>query len=198
MGFFELQRQGGRRIEREEELETAFPCERLKGSFSVFKLNEKKKKWKKIKSIGDDKILFITFDGCFFASANDFPGWKGNCIVFHYHRFDEFEYAFIKFVVGVFHLDGGDSGPLTSFPGYYNMLWPPPSWLWTDTGLLNIGESDMEGEREVPNSVQASKRRRHSLRRREMIFWRLTTPWVLSIRRRMKRKHHRRRRLGCS
>ncbi|XP_056684381.1 F-box protein SKIP23-like [Spinacia oleracea] len=106
------------------------------GTFSVFKLNEEKKKWDKITSIGDDKILFVTFDGCFFVLANDFPGWKGNCIVFHY---DKYIRTLNKYVVGVFHLNSGDYGTLDSFPGYSNVLWPPPSWLWTDTCSSTTG-----------------------------------------------------------
>ncbi|KAL2903941.1 hypothetical protein RDABS01_002651 [Bienertia sinuspersici] len=53
-------------------------------AFNIYKLNEQESKWERVKGFGDDRIiLFVTFDGCFFASVNDFQGWKGNCIVFY-------------------------------------------------------------------------------------------------------------------
>ncbi|XP_021762797.1 F-box protein At2g17036-like [Chenopodium quinoa] len=102
--------------------------------FTLFKLNEKEKKWDKLEGIGDDKILFLTFDGSFVASTNDFPGCKGNCIIFFrstsrnlYIKMD----CRCYYEIYVFHFDGGDSGPISSYPGYSDIVvWPPPSWLW--------------------------------------------------------------------
>uniref|UniRef100_A0A803MRH7 KIB1-4 beta-propeller domain-containing protein n=1 Tax=Chenopodium quinoa TaxID=63459 RepID=A0A803MRH7_CHEQI len=41
-------------------------------AFTIYKLNEGETKWDEVEGIGDDKILFVTFDGSFFASAEDF------------------------------------------------------------------------------------------------------------------------------
>lgn len=111
------------------------------GAFKVYKLNEEHQKWDEIEGIGDDKILFVTFDGCFFALVKDFPGWKGNCIVFRRGSFPEysgirsydckiFETWDIHLDVAVFHFDDGDCRPVKFFPGYSEVIWPPPSWFW--------------------------------------------------------------------
>ncbi|KAL2935803.1 F-box protein SKIP23, partial [Bienertia sinuspersici] len=60
------------------------------GAFKVFMLKEDEKNWDEINGVGNNNILFVTFDGCFFASVKDFPGWKGNCIVFRRGSFPEY------------------------------------------------------------------------------------------------------------
>lgn len=111
------------------------------GAFKVFKLNEEKEKWEEMKGIGDDKILFVTFDGCFVASVRDFPGWRGNCIVFRRGSFPEysgirsfdskiFEGWQVHLDVAVFHFENGDCMPLEAYPRYRAVIWPPPLWIW--------------------------------------------------------------------
>ncbi|XP_021734113.1 F-box protein At2g17036-like [Chenopodium quinoa] len=108
--------------------------------FSLFKVNEKEKKWEKLKGIGDDKILFLTYDGSFVALTNDFPGCKGNCIIFfriiRKTRYIQMSYNQDDYEIYVFHFDGGGSGPIASYPGYSDVVvWPPPSWLYgNDSG----------------------------------------------------------------
>lgn len=109
-------------------------------AFKVFKLNEGKQKWDKIEGIGDDRILFVTFDGCFFASAKHFPGWKGNCIVFRRGSFPEysgirnydskiFDSWKLHLDVAIFHFEDNDCRPLETYPGYSAVIWPPPLLL---------------------------------------------------------------------
>lgn len=57
-------------------------CEEEGVTFTVLKLNEEETNWEYVKGVGDDRIMFVTCDVCFFASSKDFPGWRGNCIVF--------------------------------------------------------------------------------------------------------------------
>ncbi|XP_021733499.1 F-box protein SKIP23-like isoform X2 [Chenopodium quinoa] len=124
-------------------------------TFKVLKLNEEEKKWDKLdQGIGNDRILFVTFDGCFFALAKDFPQWKGNCIVSRkecfplYSNSRFFNIAMLKGVMGivVYHFEGGDFRYLLEYPSYSEVLWPPPSWLWTDASLLTcVTDSGSEG-----------------------------------------------------
>lgn len=81
--------------------------------FRVYQLNERR--WNKVNHLGD-RILFISFDSCFFAEAKDFPGCRGNCIVFPKNCFplysggydpdyELFEGQRRHFTIGVFYLD---------------------------------------------------------------------------------------------
>ncbi|XP_021734112.1 F-box protein SKIP23-like [Chenopodium quinoa] len=114
-------------------------------AFKVYKLNEKQGKWDEIQGIGDDRILFVTLDGCFFVPAKDLPGWRANCIVFYRNSFPTYNETLrvdrdifktekkTKLDVAVFHFVGGDCGPVASFPGYSDMFWPSHEWLSSDT-----------------------------------------------------------------
>ncbi|KNA10271.1 hypothetical protein SOVF_145880 [Spinacia oleracea] len=105
-------------------------------AFKVFKLNEENEKWDElVEGIGDDRILFVTFDGCFFAFVKDFPGWKGNCIVFRRGSFPAysgirnfdckiFESWKLHLDVAVFHFEDGDCRPLETYPGYSHVFFP--------------------------------------------------------------------------
>ncbi|KAL2935892.1 F-box protein SKIP23 [Bienertia sinuspersici] len=112
--------------------------------FRVYKLNEKEFRWNEIKSLGD-KILFVLTDCCFFRSSSDFPGCGRNCIYFPKGHFPAylntstplkfpdkiyFKGAPKELQVGVFHLDDGESSLVSSYPGYSDILWPPPNWLF--------------------------------------------------------------------
>uniref|UniRef100_A0A803MFT0 KIB1-4 beta-propeller domain-containing protein n=1 Tax=Chenopodium quinoa TaxID=63459 RepID=A0A803MFT0_CHEQI len=114
-------------------------------AFKVFKLNEKQRKWDEVQGIGDDRILFVTLDGCFFVPVKDLPGWRGNCIVFYRNSFPTYNLTLrvdrdifktekkTRFDVAVFHFVGGDCGPVASFPGYSDVFWPSHEWLSSDT-----------------------------------------------------------------
>ncbi|KNA10272.1 hypothetical protein SOVF_145890 [Spinacia oleracea] len=121
-------------------------------TFKVYKLNEEEKKWDMLEGIGNDRILFVTFDGCFFASAKDFPRWRGNCIVspkdsFYRYLSNTFSsYDKVSDYIIVYHFEGGGRGPtmspIDSCPSYSEVLWPPPSWLWTNACLVTCEEKD--------------------------------------------------------
>ncbi|XP_021762801.1 F-box protein SKIP23-like isoform X3 [Chenopodium quinoa] len=119
-------------------------------AFKVFKLNQEKQKWDSIEGIGDDRILFVTFDGCFFALAKDFPGWKGNCIVFRRGSFPEysgirdfdskiFQTWKLHLDVAVFNFGDGDCRPLETYPGYSSVFWSHLPWCQADNCLCNRG-----------------------------------------------------------
>jgi hypothetical protein len=92
----------------------------------VFRLDEKEKKWVKLKSLGD-RILFLG-NGCSFStSASDLYVAKGNCVIF----MDDVFYSnmLCKSGMSVFHLDQGRLSPLCDYPDYLNLFWPPPKWI---------------------------------------------------------------------
>ncbi|KAL2905316.1 F-box protein SKIP23 [Bienertia sinuspersici] len=99
--------------------------------FNIYKLNEQESKWERVKGFGDDRILFVTFDGCFFASANDFQGWKGNCIVFYSACFASYSSFLTKrdrnLSLLVYNLENDDCQYLASYQS--QLFWPPPTWL---------------------------------------------------------------------
>ncbi|XP_021733500.1 F-box protein SKIP23-like [Chenopodium quinoa] len=129
-----------------------------KAAFKVFRLNEKEEKWDMVDGIGSYRMLFVTLDGCFFAAVKDFPGWKGNCIVFPWGSFPLYSGKMTldskifmspyldEIFIAVYHFEGGDCKLVFDCPGYADFLWPPPSWLWTDVGLDTSGMDSEGGE----------------------------------------------------
>ncbi|XP_021730644.1 uncharacterized protein LOC110697578 isoform X2 [Chenopodium quinoa] len=92
--------------------------------FTIYKLNKDETKWDVVEGVGDDKILFVTFDESFFASVEDFQGWKGNCIVFYRGCSslpDQDDSLF------AYNFYGGDCQYLASYQS--RVFWPPPTWL---------------------------------------------------------------------
>jgi len=92
----------------------------------VFRLDEKEKKWVKLASLGD-RILFLG-NGCSFsASASDLSVVKGNCVIFSDDAFRDSD----RMLCGmcVFHLDQCRLSPLSDYPEYFNLFWPPPEWI---------------------------------------------------------------------
>ncbi|KAK2440332.1 F-box protein SKIP23 [Trifolium repens] len=95
---------------------------------NVFRLDEKYKKWE-LTSLGN-RILFMR-NGCSFsASALDLSVAKGNRVIFMDNRCillnkicDNASGMY------VFDLDQGRVSPLSDYPDYLNLFWPPPEWI---------------------------------------------------------------------
>jgi hypothetical protein len=102
--------------------------------FDVFKLDEKKKKWIQLTTLGD-RVLFVDHECSFSVSASDLHVAKGNCIIFSrnspYGRHHDLQYA-----MRIFHLNRDHVSPLSDYPDYLNLFWPPPKWI---LGLHNSG-----------------------------------------------------------
>lgn len=92
-------------------------------SVVVFKLDEKGKKWVKLKSIGD-RVLFLGSGYSFAASASDLRVAKGNCVVFMDDTFLSFQNR--QHGKCVYHLDRYEL--LSDYEEYFN-LFSPPEWL---------------------------------------------------------------------
>jgi hypothetical protein len=93
----------------------------------VFKLDEMEKKWIKLTDLGD-RVLFLG-NGCSFsASASELGFANGNCVIY------STSYSFHglnirKCKMSVFHLDQGKVSPLSDYPEYFKLFWPPPEWI---------------------------------------------------------------------
>jgi len=93
----------------------------------VFRLDEKAKKWIKLTSLGD-RVLFLG-NGCsFFASASDLSVVKGNCVIFIGDAFLPFNSMLCGMCI--FHMDQRQLYPLSDHPDYFNLLGPPPEWIF--------------------------------------------------------------------
>jgi len=96
----------------------------------LFKLNEKEKKWVKLKSLGD-RVLFLGLGlVCSFSScASDLCVAKGNSVIFNNYIFEShrpFESECKEYVLD---LDEGRHSLLSDYPEYSNLFWPPPKWI---------------------------------------------------------------------
>ncbi|KAJ8765099.1 hypothetical protein K2173_010582 [Erythroxylum novogranatense] len=110
--------------------------------FKVYKLHEETQNWIELKSLGD-RVLFLGDDSTFSALASDFSGCKGNCIFF----VDNFFYSMEEYPIGeddgelvgrdigVFNLETGCIGPLSNYPEYSKLFWPPPNWVFSTLGV---------------------------------------------------------------
>ncbi|KAH9626032.1 hypothetical protein KSS87_014810 [Heliosperma pusillum] len=144
--------------------------------FKVYELNEGRKKWCEITSLGDRSFLFgLNFS--FSASAQELG--KNNCILFSIYSFqtysgydDDFKrFSKVKnseLDIGVWHLDDTDhSDAIESYPDYLDSLWPPPSWIWNvdrfkRIGIVGIAVNDML-DRVAMNLKTMSERSEDSL-----------------------------------
>nr|AFK40639.1 unknown [Medicago truncatula] len=98
----------------------------------VFRLDEKEKRWVKLTNLGD-KALFLGNGRSFSASASELGFANGNCVIY------STSYSFHglnirKCKMSVFHLDQGQASPLSDYPEYFKLFWPPPAWV-TDLHL---------------------------------------------------------------
>lgn len=94
----------------------------------VYKLDEEKRDWVQMEGL-DDRVLFAGDDVSFSVLAKDFEGCKRNCVYYRDDTFSEENEDHPGFDVGIFCLEDGTSGPLSKFPGYSKIFWPPPTWL---------------------------------------------------------------------
>jgi len=92
----------------------------------LFKLNEKEKKWVKLTSLGD-RVLFLGLVCSFSASASDLCVAKGNCVIFIGNIFERNRIS--KCESYVLDLDQGRLSPLSDYPEYSKLFWPPQRWM---------------------------------------------------------------------
>ncbi|MCH82460.1 F-box protein [Trifolium medium] len=93
---------------------------------AVFRLDEKEKKWVKLTSLGD-RVLFLGNRYMFSASASELGFAKGNCVIYTddvFKGLDDMEYG-----MSVFQLDQNRVSPLSDYPDYLKLFWPPPEWI---------------------------------------------------------------------
>ncbi|KAJ9704613.1 hypothetical protein PVL29_002934 [Vitis rotundifolia] len=105
--------------------------------FKVFRLDQREQTWVEIESL-DDRLLFLGDYASFSARASDFYGCKENSICFTEISFfsDEMvDDAFWSGTIGVFDLDSGSIGPLSS---YSKTIWPPPAWVSSTSDVSNV------------------------------------------------------------
>jgi hypothetical protein len=114
-----------RLVESQGDLLLADVC-KSSGRVDLFKLNEKEKKWVKLTSLGDNRVLFLGYTWSFSASTFDLRVAKGNCVIF------------VKIIsdsskpddVYVFDLDEGQLSPIFDYPEYSSLFCEPPEWIF--------------------------------------------------------------------
>ncbi|KAH9611926.1 hypothetical protein KSS87_014544 [Heliosperma pusillum] len=138
----------------------------------VYRMNDELNKWEELDSIGDDRILFVAGDCCFFARASDFCGWKGNCIVVrsrdsfrsHWHSTsyldsDSDYYSRVvardetRHSIDVFHFEAGVTVSIESNQVYSAVFWPPPEWLLTSDTEYSLAQQ-IKSERTLGDTAK--------------------------------------------
>jgi hypothetical protein len=117
-------------VENEGELLLVDIYESFCFSIEIFRLDVKEKKWVNLSTSLGDRVLFLG-NGCSFsASASDLSVAKGNCVIF----MDD-DCSLVNKICNnasgmyVFDLDQGHVSPLSDYPDYLNLFWPPPEWI---------------------------------------------------------------------
>lgn len=101
--------------------------------FKVFRLDAAEKKWVRVRNLGD-QVLFLGDDCSFSASAKNMCVSKGNCIVFadnFFYLSGEEDGSFGCYDIGVFDMENNSIGPLSKYPEYAELFWPPPPWIFS-------------------------------------------------------------------
>jgi len=94
----------------------------------VFRLDEKEKKWVRLTDLGD-RVLFLGGGRSFCVSASDLCVANGNCVIYcRNYSYRENATEFGK-QMRIFHLDQGRVSPLSDYPDYFKLFWPPPEWI---------------------------------------------------------------------
>uniref|UniRef100_A0A803L892 DUF295 domain-containing protein n=1 Tax=Chenopodium quinoa TaxID=63459 RepID=A0A803L892_CHEQI len=125
--------------------------------FTVYKFNEQCKRWDVLESFGNERVIFVGIDHSFFAKTEDFPGCKGNCIVFAANCFTQYSgrdnpdgrlFGYEDDEVGVYRLGRGDNFRLLSslYPEFSKMIWPPPTWFACQGQGSKCSDDDIESE----------------------------------------------------
>ncbi|CAI8596154.1 unnamed protein product [Vicia faba] len=95
--------------------------------FDVFRLDEKNKRWIKLRSL-ENRVLFMGDDCSFCVSASNLCIGNGNCIIYsrdyNFHSIEQVESR-----MRIFHLDQDRVSPLSDYPDYFKLFWPPPEWI---------------------------------------------------------------------
>ena len=107
--------------------------------FKVYKLDWEGKRWVEVESLGD-RVLFLGDDYRFSASALELSGCKGNCIFFSNKYLNKYFYGGdgVFRDIGVCDLDNRSVKPLTDYPEYSKLFWPPPDWAVSTTSGVSI------------------------------------------------------------
>ncbi|XP_058752482.1 F-box protein SKIP23-like [Vicia villosa] len=87
--------------------------------FDVFRLDQREKKWLKLENLGD-MVLFLGQGYSFAISASDLGFENGNSVIYCNHICSEMR---------VFPLDQQRTFPLSDYPDYVKLFWPPPEWI---------------------------------------------------------------------
>jgi hypothetical protein len=95
----------------------------------VFRLDEKEKKWVRLTDLGD-MVLFLGGDRSFCVSASDLCVANGNCVIYC-RSYGDYHLNATDFgtQMRIFHLDQGRVSPLSDYPDYFKLFWPPPEWI---------------------------------------------------------------------
>ncbi|KAL7226192.1 hypothetical protein ACSBR1_021343 [Camellia fascicularis] len=99
----------------------------------VYRLNEDEHGWVEVRSL-EDQILFVGDDCSYSVSAREFPGCRGNRVVYEDHAVasqieeeDELSDGLWVYQIGVFNLGNGRVRSLATCPQLARIFWPPPS-----------------------------------------------------------------------
>ncbi|KAK4378183.1 hypothetical protein RND71_000045 [Anisodus tanguticus] len=100
--------------------------------FKVYKLDGDMQRWVEVTSL-EDRMLFVGDNCTFSVLVSELDSrCKGNCILFADQYFCSTEDdggLWKNHGIGVFSLENGSIGPISSYIGYAELFWPPPPWI---------------------------------------------------------------------
>ncbi|XP_058752487.1 F-box protein SKIP23-like [Vicia villosa] len=100
----------------EDDYESDDDYDKYDEPIDVFRLDQKEKKWLKLENLGDT-VLFLGHGYSFAISASDLGLDNGNFVIYC---------NYIRNEIRVFPLDQHRTFPLSDYPDYVKLFWPPP------------------------------------------------------------------------
>ncbi|KAJ4714177.1 F-box protein SKIP23-like [Melia azedarach] len=98
--------------------------------FVVFRRDEDTREWIE-KMDGFEDRVFCLGNACSYSFlASEFPGTIGNSIYYNDSLFGQVGGDRPGSEAGIYDLTNHNARPISDFPGYSGLFWPPPNWLW--------------------------------------------------------------------
>ncbi|KAJ0079663.1 hypothetical protein Patl1_24120 [Pistacia atlantica] len=98
---------------------------------NIFKLDEEKDEWTAVKDGFQDRALFMLKECNFFLSAQEFSGCNWNRVYLPDRGHPNVDCDYPGSNAVIFNLENRCTDKLSALPGYSEIFWPPPTWLFS-------------------------------------------------------------------
>ncbi|XP_031250348.1 F-box protein SKIP23-like [Pistacia vera] len=95
----------------------------------VYRLDEERREWIKVRDGLEEKALFLGENHSFFVEGEGFSWRKGGCIYLFDRDFSRLDFDYPAVSVVTFELEDDNGGWSYGVSSFSKIFWPPPTWL---------------------------------------------------------------------